>query len=93
MFDISVCILDNTTVGRYWHATGATAQTVGLQLTLACDTDYWLPNSTAGNPVTTQIITCESNGVWSDAENCNLIRKCKSIFLTLFFETLQPGLS
>ncbi|KAH3698613.1 hypothetical protein DPMN_086156 [Dreissena polymorpha] len=68
-----VCILENTTADRHWHANVTTMQTVGERLTLACDNDYWLPNSTAGNPVTEQHITCESSGNWSKAEICNLI--------------------
>jgi len=77
MFDISVCILENTTADRHWHANVATMQTVGERLTLACDNDYWLPNSTAGNPVIEQHITCESSGNWSKAVICNLIGKFK----------------
>ncbi len=68
------------------HPEGSTNKAVGSQLTLTCEPDYWLKSSRAGQPVTTQNITCQSSGEWSSAENCDLIRKFKSILLTLFLK-------
>jgi hypothetical protein len=90
MFAISVCILENKTSGRNWHAEAGTMQSVGSDLTLECDKDYWLQNSTAGNPVTKQNITCNTSGDWSEAAMCHKISKLNSILLNLFFETPQP---
>ncbi|KAH3724716.1 hypothetical protein DPMN_050539, partial [Dreissena polymorpha] len=49
----TMCILENKTSGRNWHAEAGTMQSVGSDLTLECDKDYWLQNSTAGNPAGT----------------------------------------
>lgn len=90
---ISVCILNTTNADRYWRAEGAMTNIVGSHLTLTCEPNYMRQSSHAGAPVTRQNITCLPIGDWSQAENCILIRKFKSILLTIIlFDTLQPGI-
>jgi len=78
---IAVCILRNDSALRHWNPErSSTDKTVGSQLTLTCETNYWLNSSSAGGPVTTQNITCQLSGEWSTDERCYLTRKFKSIW-------------
>ncbi len=78
---IAVCILRNDSALRHWNPeSSSTDKTVGSQLTLTCETNYWLNSSSAGAPVTTQNITCQLSGEWSPDKRCYLTRKFKSIW-------------
>lgn len=79
-----MCILLNKTTEMHWNHVGDTNKIVGSTLTLACETDHWLKSSSAGHPVLTQNITCGTSGEWSNAQNCQLIRKFKNIVFTTF---------